>query len=152
MHPGDRIPIVLAHLVDEVVAGDAGIVDEDVDRAEPQGHLLDHALDLVGDGDIGLDADRLDPRARRDASRGRLGGGQIEIAQRHRGAVLGQALGGRLADAARAAGDEGDPPLRPSCHGAFLPSARHCEERIARRGNPVGMSAIRREIASLRSQ
>ena len=68
MHRGDRVPILVGHLVDQIVAGDAGIVDEDVERAEPLGDLLDHRLDLGGYRDIGLEADRRDAMPSGDRS------------------------------------------------------------------------------------
>jgi hypothetical protein len=111
MHAGDRVPIVVAHFVNEIVAGDPGIIDENIERAEAQRHLLDHMFDLVGDRDIRPDSDRLDPAAHGDADGGCFGGVEIEVAQRHRYAILGEPLGGRRADAPRPAGDKRHPAL-----------------------------------------
>jgi hypothetical protein len=138
MHRDDRVPIVVGHLVDQIVAGDAGVVDEDVERAEAQRDLLDQALDFVGDGDIGLEAERLDPIARGDLCRHRLGGVKIEIAQRHRSAVLGQPFGGRRADPARPAGDQRDASFRSSRHPLPLPSAAFAQ--IEPPARPLGRS------------
>jgi hypothetical protein len=52
--------------------------------------------------------------------RRRLGAGNVEIGDRHRGAILGEPLGGRRTDSARPAGDQRHPPFRSSCH-AVLP-------------------------------
>jgi len=60
MHRGDGVPIVVGHLVDQVVAGDAGIVDQDIERAEPPRDLFDHGFDLGDLGHIDLEPDRLD--------------------------------------------------------------------------------------------
>jgi hypothetical protein len=59
MHRGDRVPILVGHLVDQIVADDPGVVHEDVERAEPHYDLLDDRLDRGGNRDIGPDANRL---------------------------------------------------------------------------------------------
>jgi hypothetical protein len=45
----DRIPVLVLHAHQQVVAGDAGIVDQDGRRAE----LLDHGLPTLHRGGIG---------------------------------------------------------------------------------------------------
>jgi hypothetical protein len=122
MNPGDRVPIVLGHLVDKVVAGDPGIVDEDVERTEAQHDLLDHALDLVGFADISPEPHRLDAATRGDLRRGRLRRGKVEIAEHHRRAVFRETLGGRRPDPARPTGDQRHAALRTSRHSFPLSS------------------------------
>ena len=116
MHGGDRVPILVGHLVDQIVADDPGIVDQHIERAEPQHDLLDHRLDLGGDRDIGFDADRLDAVPGRDAGGGFLGARAVEIGDRDHRAVLGEPLGRCLADAAGAAGHQRDASFRTSTH------------------------------------
>ncbi len=116
MHRRDRVPILVAHLVDQVVAGDPRIVDQDVERAETLGDLADRLFNLDGGRDIELEADSLDAMPGADARRSYFGTGAVEIADRDRGAVLGQALGRRLADAAGAAGHQRDASFRAFNH------------------------------------
>ena len=53
---GDHgVPVVVAHLVDEVVADDPGAGDEDVQAAELLDRARDGGLDLLARGDVGLD-------------------------------------------------------------------------------------------------
>ena len=48
----DRIPLALFHLREELVAGDAGVVHQDVDRADFVGDRLDGRLALLVVGDV----------------------------------------------------------------------------------------------------
>jgi hypothetical protein len=59
------VPLVLGHVHEHPVAGDAGVVDEDVEAAELVDRLPDHRLRLAEVGDVravrdGLTALRLD--------------------------------------------------------------------------------------------
>ncbi len=94
-----RAPAILRHLGDRAVAGDAGVVDHQVDAAgEP---LCDRGRG-VRIGDVELDRLRLQPlgnclqllREGRDVEQGQLG------------AVAAQDGGDRFADPARGAGDQ----------------------------------------------
>jgi hypothetical protein len=55
------IPICLIHHHDELVTGDAGIVDQDIDLPLSLDGVLDHLLDLVGLGDVGLKRQAVPP-------------------------------------------------------------------------------------------
>ena len=97
-----RLPILVAHAHRETVAGDAGIVDEDVELAERGLALADEALGFVGSGKIGgedvaafaeLGGQRRARRLRVPAS--------ITVAP-----WRVQRAGDRAADAARRTGDE----------------------------------------------
>ena len=44
----DRVPLLVAHLLDHVVPGVAGVVDDDVDRAEVVDRGLDEAIGEIG--------------------------------------------------------------------------------------------------------
>ena len=94
------------HLEEQVVAGDAGVVDQDGRRAELGGDALDGGLDRVGVGDVGADRER--PAAGGvDASTVVFAGGLVEVEDGDGVAVRGQPQGGGRADAACGAGDDG---------------------------------------------
>src|SRR5205085_11646604 len=111
-----QVPVVLAHLEQQVVAGDAGVVDEDVDPTQVRDDPLDRGLDGGGVGHVGADADGLGtPGDRKPA--GRLArGGLVEVDDRDRGALLGEPGGGAEPDPARCTGDDGDPSIETT-HG-----------------------------------
>ena len=74
VHAHDGVPVVVAHLEQQVVAGDAGVVDQHGGRAELGGHPLDGGRDLLGVRHVGADGERADPRPprpRRRRPRGR---------------------------------------------------------------------------------
>src|SRR2546426_1218704 len=107
----DLGPLLGRHAVEHGVAGNAGVVDQDVDRAELR-------LDFLQSGGaslIGADV----PLEDRDSGRGLEFLRRLVVA-----AVIGgdlasggaQGLGNRRADAARTAGDH-----RNACHDVFLP-------------------------------
>ena len=83
---------------------DAGVVDEDVRAAELLLDAVGRGDDRVAVGDVGLDRDR--------AVAELVGQGVDAVGaareQRDAVAVGGQRAGGRLADARRGAGDDGD--------------------------------------------
>ncbi len=54
VHRHDRVPLVLVHEQQDVVAGDAGVVDEDVHRAESLLHGRGRFLGFSFLGDVGL--------------------------------------------------------------------------------------------------
>jgi hypothetical protein len=45
VHADDQVPVVVGHLEQQVVAGDAGVVDQDVDAAELLDDPVDRGLD-----------------------------------------------------------------------------------------------------------
>src|SRR5262249_60146985 len=95
------VPQLLGHLLERLVAGDAGVVDQNVDVAEIADDFLVHLLDLCGvDDAVGIElrlvADLADDVA--DLT-GQVAGGVA--AQRHVGARPGQRHGAGPADTAR---------------------------------------------------
>ena len=101
----DGVPLLGRHLVEHAVAGDAGVVDQHVDRAEVGLHLCEAGRAGVEIADV--------PLVDVDAGLG------LELGRRFVVAVIGrrdlvaggrQRFGDRRADAARAAGDD--------CHSA----------------------------------
>ena len=121
MHRDNEVPILVAHLVDQVVAGDAGIIDQDVERAEPFGNLRHGAVDLGGLRDIAFQADRRHLMRGGDLFGRRFGTGAVEIGDRDRGAILGEPLRRRRADATGTARDQRDASFRPLGHVLILP-------------------------------
>ena len=55
----DQVPVLVGHLEQQVVAGDAGVVDQHVDPAELVDDPRDRGLDGLGVADVGADADGL---------------------------------------------------------------------------------------------
>ena len=101
LHP---LPGVHPRLEDGVVVGraDAGVVAADVDPAETPGHLAVQRLHLVRGGHVGPHEDPVDRR-------GHLApGGLVEVHDGHRRPLGGEALAHGTADAAGAAGHDGD--------------------------------------------
>ena len=108
IHLNDVIPPVVLDAGDgAVLVGDAGVVDQHVDLAEGVDGLLDDLLAVLIDAHVGGDGDDL------HALGGALGlhflqlvqaaGDQNQIA-----ALIGEDLGGALADAGVGAGDDGN--------------------------------------------
>ncbi len=98
-------------LVDRRLVPDRGVIDQDVDAAEPGGDIGGHTLDLGFVADIG-EMDRGAAAGRRDLGRHGLGlGERAARVDGDRGAGLGERQRDRPADIARGAGDERDPPL-----------------------------------------
>src|SRR6266704_1201440 len=108
VHPEHRVPVVLGHLEQQVVADHPGVVDQHDGRAELGGYPRDGGLDLVGQADVGADGQR--PAACRGD---RLDGAaavallQVEHCDSH--PVGGEAAGCGRADPSRSPGDNGDP-------------------------------------------
>ena len=115
----DQVPVLLGHLEEQVVAGDAGVVDQDVDPAELVDDALHRGLRGGGVDDVAADADRAGTVGEVEAARGVGGGGLVEVEDRDRGALAGEALGDAEADASGCSGDDGDAAVEPT-HGELL--------------------------------
>src|SRR5207245_1598117 len=63
VHADDRVEVVLCHREDHAVTQDAGVVDDDVERAVGLDGLVDDALGAVVVGDIVVVGDGLAPAA-----------------------------------------------------------------------------------------
>ena len=85
-----------------VVRRDARVVERDVDRAVLARCGIEEVVDLVFVGNVDLHEEPL------DLGRRRLAAYRVEIADHDACALGAHALRGREADAARAAGDDGD--------------------------------------------
>jgi len=59
----DGVPVVVGHLVEQVVADDADVVDQHGRRAQLAGHPADRGLDLLGVGHVRAHRQRLTPAA-----------------------------------------------------------------------------------------
>ena len=98
-----RIEFGLGQVIDAAHDRDAGIVDENVDRAERERDVIDHLGDGGGLRHVGGDRDGAAALAL-DAGHDRFGfGGALAVIDRDGGAGLGQRDRNRGADAARAA-------------------------------------------------
>ena len=101
-----QVPILLGGLEQRLRQRQARVVDDEVDTAERQHRLVERRLNrgLIGDvrrdadGDIGVS----------ELCRGGLGLFEIEVGDDDAGALLREASGDRLADAAGGARDERD--------------------------------------------
>ena len=101
-----RVPVDGGHLEEQVVADDAGVVDQDGRLAQLGGDSLDRGLDRLLVGDV--DADRECPTAGLlDLRHDGLAGVLIEVEYGDRETVLGEALGDPGSDTAGGTGDDG---------------------------------------------
>src|SRR5690606_8075866 len=102
----DRRPAGLVHVHEELVPGDSGIVDDDVDTAEA-GAVLGDAGTGVRCGHVELE--RRSPDAVGDLGQRVAGGGDVDADDL--GAVPGQDLDDGRTDAASGTGHDRDPAL-----------------------------------------
>jgi hypothetical protein len=142
VHVEDLEPVIVRHLEHGLVAGDAGVVDEDVRAPVGLDHLLDGAAAIP----------RLAHVALVDAHRGGVGAGEgvakfsrglviAGITRGEHGALAGQAAADRGADAAGAARDEGHAALELVAHSRrYIVVLREIEH--AHIGLPCGPSAL----------
>src|SRR5882672_369292 len=86
--PVDAVPIRFGQVHDLRVAGDPGVVDDDVEPAELGDGARDHRVDARHIAAIGLDGDRPPGIARRLIGRP-LRGGEVDISSRNRRSGLG---------------------------------------------------------------
>jgi hypothetical protein len=108
VHRHDGVPVGVAHLEQQVVAGDAGVVHQHGRRAERVGDLRDGGLHRVGVADVRADGEAAPARRLDRLHRvGAVAGGQVDDGDVH--AVGGQPRGRGGADAPGRAGDDGDP-------------------------------------------
>ena len=135
------LPLPLRRLAGEHVR--AGVVDPDVEPAEPLARLGDEALAAVARREVGL-ADVRAPAARRDRLGDRVRAlGRRAVREQNLCALGGAGLGDRASDAAARAGDDGpeavqpsasaSPPSPPRTGGAPPPRSRAPSARSARR-------------------
>src|SRR3984957_670894 len=155
-----RLPIPVAHAHRKPVAGDSGIVDQDVELAERRLRLADQALRLVGLGKIGgEDMSALakfggERRQRRFARAGEHDGGALGV----------QRAGDRPADAAPRVGDKGFLAGEIEHHSRFIsasvsaavPTEDASNSRSMRRASPAStrpapISTISSTSCSLKS-
>jgi len=100
VHGEHRLPLLVAHVDHAPVAGDAGVVDEQGDRVRNRGDRRGYAC---GIGDVDL----VEPVRDRIPLRSRCNVEDVDA-----GAVVDQGPGDRQPDAAGAAGDHRDAPMK----------------------------------------
>ena len=120
-----RLPFLVLHAHEEVVAGDAGVVDEDVEPAHRGLGRRHQRLDRVLVGEIRRD----DVDALAEVGRERVERRAPRAGERDRRALRMQRPRDRPADAAGRAGDEGLPAGEIE-HGALPPGPRRCRTPI----------------------
>ena len=103
----DGVKVFLGKAEDEVVAGDARVVDQNVHPSEGVHRLFKQLLAALGGGDVGLHGDSI--HALLFAQGGRLGGSGLAVAvvDHHIAALLCQREADGPADAPASAGDDG---------------------------------------------
>ena len=104
VHRDHRVPAVGRHVGQQLVAGDPGVVHDDVQAAEPGAHEVDEALWRLGVGQVELQCGAADLDG--DLGQPLSGGGHVD--QQQTCAVARQGPGDVRADAARRAGHQGD--------------------------------------------
>jgi hypothetical protein len=101
----DGLPVLVLHPHQQLVAGDAGVVDEDRDRAEFLARPLDQGVSTAA----GIGHVEHAPAAKRaEALADRLRAGLAGRGADDGRALRGQFIGDRRADAAAGAGDQRD--------------------------------------------
>ena len=167
MHVDHVRPVRPAHLVEDDVAQNTGIVDQDVDAAEGVDRGLDDLLGVLrlGDGERGGDGlaaglfdgvDRFLRRAGIEAGALQTG---ADVAHHHARAFLGHQFGDGAADAASRSGDDGDfsvnnPGHFPAqSHVRFRPlgPARSGSKFLTTFSGPLASAGGRRKKASTTS-
>ncbi len=97
------IELGLGQVVDTAHDRHAGVIDENIDRAQRERGVIDHVGDISGPRDVGGDRDGAAALAL-DVGDHRIGvGGALPVIDRDGGAGFGQGHGNRGANAARAA-------------------------------------------------
>src|SRR5699024_3484547 len=99
-------PLLAVAVLDRVVDGAPGVVQQDLDPADLLVDLGDDLLDHRLVGDVEVAVGDLHPGLCGKVLRGLLAGRVVDVGEHDRGAVLGEAAGHREAEALRAAGDE----------------------------------------------
>ncbi|TLD47114.1 MAG: hypothetical protein FAZ92_00606 [Accumulibacter sp.] len=100
-----RLPLLVAHLLDDVVPGVTGVVDDDVEAAELAERRLHEALGEIGGGDAADAGDRL-AAGRDDVADGLCRRCGVDIIDHHMRALRRQLERHRATDAAAGAADD----------------------------------------------
>ncbi len=135
--PVDTVPIRLAQLHDRGIAGDPGIVDDDVEPAELGDGARHHPIDAGDIAAIGLDRDR-PPRVGRRLGRRALRRGEVDVGRRDRRPGRGHRQRRRPPDPGPGAGHQHDFVLqhrhrRSSSFSSDEVASRSCHGRRAPR-------------------
>src|SRR6185436_1638635 len=103
-----RHPVGLGHALEHRVARDAGVVDQDVDRPDHRGDVVEHRRAGLEVGDVALGGVHAESARAHHVEPLVLLLVAGQAARDHRMAGAAEAVADRGADAAHAAGDEGD--------------------------------------------
>jgi hypothetical protein len=103
----DLVPLRERHFVERRVLLQAGVVDQDVDRAELPTHAIEHLPHVVFVGNVAAVGVAIAAAAAPDLLDHRLGiGGPADVVDHHVGAGVPEAYRDPLADPGTGAGDE----------------------------------------------
>ena len=105
MHGDDLVELLLGHLAKSRVAGDPGVVDHDVEAAEPFDGGGDESVDLIGFCHITADGER--NLVASELLRRGLCGTEVQIAEHHARALGDELFRDRVPEALRASCDDG---------------------------------------------
>ena len=138
-----RVPLLVGHLLDHVVPGVAGVVDDDVEALVFADGRADEALGEVRRGDA-ADAGHGLAAGVADGLHGLLRRFGVEIVDDDARAFAGELERDRAADAAARTGDEGDLAVEFACHGAVLLNglAKGSRQRDERFADDLGLSEL----------
>ncbi|MCY1418738.1 hypothetical protein D9M71_343060 [compost metagenome] len=103
----DGVPLLVRHLLDHVVPGVAGVVDDDVDAAVVLDSGLDEAIGEVDSGHAAYAGDSFTASGT-DLGNHFLGRSGVQVVDDHLGAVARQLQGYFTTDATAGAGYQGD--------------------------------------------
>src|ERR1700676_3327524 len=108
MHGNDLIELLLGHLAHRCIAGNARVVDHDVQATELLDSRGHQRVDLVALRHVATHGERGSTRTiAAELPRGRFGGAEIQVAQHHAGALGDEPLRNGEPQALRPARDDG---------------------------------------------
>jgi hypothetical protein len=134
VHGDDLVEVLLGDVEEALVAGDAGIVDHDVEPAERFDGCGDGALDIRPPRDVRLHGPQ--PLGVAELRRRPWQGGGVDIGNHDLGPVAKEALRAGPADPARRARDHCDLASQPQCPAPDVPSPMPCPRCPVPHGYP----------------
>src|SRR5690348_6774062 len=151
VHAHNRVPVVVGHLEQQVVADHAGVVHQHGRLAQFGGHPLDRGPDLVAVAHVGTHRERAAARVG-DLLHRPGAGGLVQVEDGHGHPVRGQPARGRGTDTAGRAGHDRD-SLCHLCSSLLTPERarmRTSARRSARAGGAL-LACCSAQVVALRS-
>ncbi|MOA01415.1 hypothetical protein D3C78_1208230 [compost metagenome] len=126
----DGVPLLVAHLLDHVVPGVAGVVDDDVDAAVVLDSSLDEAIGEIDSGDT-ADAGHGFAASGADLGNHFFSRAGIQVIDHHTGAIARQFQRDAATDATTGTGDQGDFAFKFfHCHCLLIKSGCQCVRSV----------------------